>query len=403
MSGEVPEGWRRSKLGEIASLSGGTTPPKSNAAYWTDGTVPWATPTDVTSLPLGQSRIASTEARVSELALAECSLKLNPPNTVMMTSRATIGYAVINDVPMATNQGFLTFACSRDCDPEYLCHWLNANRGALTAAAGGSTFKELSRGTAKLLPLLLPPLDEQRQIAEVLRSVDESASLAKKTADQHLSLWESLADDLIWRPAMEDNALLAPLGRSIKASDYGVNAPLHEQPDGIAVLRMGNIQQGQIDLANLKWGQIGEVEAAALKLRDGEILFNRTNSRDLVGKVAFVRGEPDFLYASYLVRLSIDRSIADPYFVFAAMNSRSGQTSIRTIATPGVSQSNINPTNLKKLLFPLFTLERQREIAILLQDVEAAWLEARHEVERVCALRVSVSSQLLSGRVRVPA
>lgn len=179
MSGELPEGWCLTKLGEIAALSGGTTPPKSNDAYWTQGDVPWATPSDITSLPLGQARIAATEAHVAELALKECSLKLNPIGTVLMTSRATIGYAVINDVPMTTNQGFLNFACSDDCDPQFLCHWLNANRGLLTAAAGGSTFKELSRGTAKLLPISLPPLDEQRRIAEVLRSVDEVAKNAQ--------------------------------------------------------------------------------------------------------------------------------------------------------------------------------------------------------------------------------
>ena len=261
----------------------------------------------------------------------------------------------------------------------------------------------LNRDKAYLQPISLPPLDEQRRIAEVLRSLDDAESLAEEAAGQHLALWEALANDLVWRPTLEDHAHLKPLARSIKASDYGVNAPLHDQPNGIAVLRMGNIQQGQIDLTNLKWGQIADAEAATLKLRDGDILFNRTNSRELVGKVAFVRGEPDYLYASYLVRLSIDRSVADPYFVFAAMNSRRGQSGIRTIATPGVSQSNINPTNLKKLLFPCFGLEHQRDIAILLQDVEAAWLEARCEVERLRGLRVSVSSQLLSGRVRVPA
>ena len=126
MSGEVPEGWRHAKLGEVAALSGGTTPSKTNDTYWADGTVLWATPSDITSLPLGRSRIAVTEAHIAEIALKECSLKLNPPGTVLMTSRATIGYAAINDVPMATNQGFLNFTCLDGCDPEFLCHWLNA-------------------------------------------------------------------------------------------------------------------------------------------------------------------------------------------------------------------------------------------------------------------------------------
>jgi type I restriction enzyme S subunit len=402
MSSEVPDEWRVAKLVEVAALSGGTTPSKTNDAYWLEGTVPWATPTDITSLPPGKTRIAATERYVAEVALAECSLKLNPPNTVLMTSRATIGYAAINDVPMATNQGFLNFNCSENCDPEFLCHWLNSSRSLLTAAAGGSTFKELSRSTAKLLPILVPPLHEQRRIAEVLRSVGQVIQCVEQNVRQSLRLWETLVEARIWLPAFEDS-MLAPLSKSIRASDYGVNAPLTDEAVGTAVLRMGNLQGGQIDLTNLKWGVISDEEAKPLRLRDGDILFNRTNSRDLVGKVAIVRGEPDYLYASYLVRLSIDQSVSDPYFVFAAMNSRRGQAALKTIATPGVSQSNINPTNLKKLPFPLFSLAAQRTVAEELRAVENARLASIAELSTLQATFSHLSSQLLSGRIRVPA
>lgn len=173
MSSEVPDGWLACKLGEIAVLGGGTTPSRAEEAYWINATTPWATPSDITSLSVGVTSIAETESQVSDRAMVECSLPLNLPGTVLMTSRATIGFAAINAVPMATNQGFITFKAGRNLDPTFLLHWLTASRTDLVAAAGGSTFKELSRGTAKLLPLLLPPLDEQRRIAGVLRSVDE--------------------------------------------------------------------------------------------------------------------------------------------------------------------------------------------------------------------------------------
>ncbi|MBD3738713.1 MAG: restriction endonuclease subunit S [Pseudomonas balearica] len=308
-------------------------------------------------------------------------------------------------VPALLNQRVLKIRSSRPelLDNDYLFHRIHSDLAHLETVISGTTVKHLSVKDVRRLEWCLPPLDEQRRIAEVLRSVDEAVNLSQRTADQHLALWAALTDDLIWRPTLADAELLAPLGHSIEASDYGVNAPLYDQPVGIAVLRMGNIQHGQIDLTSLKWGEIGDAEISALKLQDGDILFNRTNSRDLVGKVALVHGEPDYLYASYLVRLRIDRSVADPYFIFAVMNSRRGQAGIRTIATPGVSQSNINPTNLKKLLFPRYSLERQREMARLLQGVEAAWLEARREVERLCAIRAAISSQLLFGCVRVPA
>ncbi len=171
-----PDGWEPTTLGAVAILGGGTTPAKSEDGYWSDGSIPWATPSDITSLPNGKVRISATEFAVTDRALKECSLTLNKPGTVLMTSRATIGYAALNDVPMATNQGFITFRCGERIDPEFLLHWLIAKREFLVAAAGGSTFKELSRGTAKLLPMLLPLRDEQRRIAHVLNSIDDAIS-----------------------------------------------------------------------------------------------------------------------------------------------------------------------------------------------------------------------------------
>lgn len=399
MLGEVPEGWREAKLGDHCRIEIGGTPSRDKPQFWSNEDVghPWVSIAD-----LKTPSVALTKEFISDLGVANSNVKLVPRGTVMMSFKLTIGRTAIAGRDLYTNEAIAAFFPDSDLDNEFLFY-------ALPHAAGGAETDQAIKGAtlnkAKLrdLNVPLPPLDEQRRIAEVLRSVDEAASLAAKAADQNRAFWEALVDDLIWRPALENDTLLEPLGHSIKAADYGVNAPLHDHPNGIAVLRMGNIQQGQIDLTKLKWGEIAETEAAALKLCDGDILFNRTNSRDLVGKVALVRGNPDYLYASYLVRLSIDRSIADPYFVFAAMNSRRGQANIQIIATPGVSQSNINPTNLKKLLFPRFGLERQQQISILLQEVEAAGLEARRQVARLRELRASVSSQLLSGRVRVPA
>jgi type I restriction enzyme S subunit len=375
MSSDVPEGWSSVALGDVIRFEYGR------------------------ALPASAREAGNIPVYGSNGICGQHSAALVNERSIVVGRKGTAGSVTVTKGPFWPIDTTYFVVPRIEADFDWLAAMLeHARLSQLNEATG---VPGLNRDKAYVQPILLPPLDEQRRIAAVLRSGSEALEFARSTADQHLALWEALAHDLIWRPALENDALLEPLARSIRASDYGVNAPLHDQASGFAVLRMGNIQQGQIDLSNIKWGEIGEAEAVSLKLRDGDILFNRTNSRDLVGKVALVRGEPDYLYASYLVRLSIDRATATPYFVFAAMNSRAGQGRIRTIATPGVSQSNINPTNLKKLLFPLFNLERQREISSVLQDVEAAWVNAKHEVERLRALHMSVSSSLLSGRVRV--
>jgi restriction endonuclease S subunit len=166
---------------------------------------------------------------------------------------------------------------------------------------------------------------------------------------------------------------------------------------------MGNIQDGRIDLSDVKWGDVPAGDAEALALDEGDILFNRTNSRDLVGKVALVREPTDCLYASYIVRLSVDRTVADPYYLFALMHSGRAQKAFKNIATPGVSQSNINPTNLKKQRFPLPNLTDQRAIVGQLRAIEDARLISQQQLEALQVIRKDLAANLLAGRIRVPA
>lgn len=259
----------------------------------------------------------------------------------------------------------------------------------------------LNRDKAYRQPILLPPLDEQRRIAEVLRSVDEAIATSQQVAEQMQTVWDGLTETLIWDRLLNSPDVAQPLGRALEGSDYGVNVPLGNEPTGYAVLRMGNLQDGRIDPTDLKWGEISEREAETLALDVGDILFNRTNSRDLVGKVALVREPTDFLYASYIVRLRVNRSVADPYYLFAVMHSRRAQAQFKSIATPGVSQSNINPTNLKKQVIPFPPLAEQRDIAAQLQSAEAAHRTVQEELVTLRQIKSDLMSDLLSGHVRV--
>ncbi len=152
-------------LAEVCNIVGGGTPRRSNAAYF-NGAIPWATPTDVTALD--SLFIERTKEGISEIGLSESSARLLPAGTVLMTSRATIGYTAIATQPMATNQGFANLICSGRILPEYLAYWLRNQRERLIQLAGGTTFRELPKSTLKKVCIPLPPLDEQRRIVGIL-------------------------------------------------------------------------------------------------------------------------------------------------------------------------------------------------------------------------------------------
>lgn len=394
MSGDVPEGWRHAKLGEVAALSGGTTPSKTNDTYWADGTVLWATPSDITSLPLGRSRIAVTEAHIAEIALKECSLKLNPPGTVLMTSRATIGYAAINDVPMATNQGFLNFTCSHDCDPEFLCHWLNSNRGLLTAAAGGSTFKELSRGTAKLLPILLPSLDEQRRIADVLRSVDEALATYDDVAKTVANVVQRLSSHYFIDPAIYDGP--HPLGSfgdlfDIKGGSQPPKATFvyEPKPGFVRLLQIRDFERDD------KAAYISE-GSSSVRCREDDILIARYGAsvgRILTGKAGAynVALTKVVLRGDRINRRYAYHWLKSDYFQnrIAAVSGRSAQA--------GFNKEDLFPT---KVVLPQY--EEQAIVADTLDDLEKQAVLVENTREAALALKSSLLSDLLTGRVRVP-
>jgi type I restriction enzyme S subunit len=391
MSSEVPEGWRLAKLGEIAALSGGTTPPKSNDAYWTQGEVPWATPSDITSLPLGQTRIADTEAHVAKLALEKCSLRLNPTGTVLMTSRATIGYAVINDVPMATNQGFLNFTCSDDCDPRFLCHWLNANRGLLTAAAGGSTFKELSRGTAKLLPIPLPPRDEQRRIAEVLRSVDDVLQAADGARHAANSVFRASLDEML-----DGDASDWPTSRLGQVAEFinGRGFKPHEwESTGLPIIRIQNLN------GSTEFNFYSGAYNPKIRVSTGELLFAWSGSRGTSFGPHIWKGPEGLL--NYHTWKVVPKSKSDAQFLYFSLLRLTKQIEEEAHGASALVHTQKATIVDYETGWP--SREVRMEVASTLSEMEDARSAANVAFEQARALRQHIASDLLSGRVRVPA
>ena len=164
-------------LSEVCTIVGGGTPRRSNATYF-GGAIPWATPTDVSKLD--SLLIEQTKEAITEVGLNESSARLVPAGTVLMTSRATIGYTAIATRPMATNQGFANLICGKHVLPEYLAYWLRYQRGRLIQLAGGTTFKELPKSTLKKVRILLPPLIEQRRIIGILNRAAKIERLRKR-------------------------------------------------------------------------------------------------------------------------------------------------------------------------------------------------------------------------------
>lgn len=194
---------------------------------------------------------------------------------------------------------------------------------------------------------------------------------------------------------------VCPFGHIVESSQYGVS--LESATIGrTAILRMNNINDGQIDLSNLAYVSPGADELAGYLAAKDDLLFNRTNSLELVGKTAiFDCPGGVYTYASYLVRFRIRASNADPHFVNYFFNLPASRKRLRNLATPGVSQCNINPTVLQKyFLVPVPPLPEQRRIAVVLRT----WDRALERLEKLLKVqqqfKAGLRQQLLTGKHR---
>ncbi|MEW6064583.1 restriction endonuclease subunit S [Desulforamulus profundi] len=160
---------------------------------------------------------------------------------------------------------------------------------------------------------------------------------------------------------------LLPVGKVLVDSQYGTNTSASENGN-TNVLGMKDIQNGSILTTNLICANLSKEERSKYILKKGDILINRTNSYDLVGKVGIFDSDDEVVFASYLVRLKVNEKLIIPEFLNYWLNSYSAQKTIKRIATRAVGQANINPTEFKKHCFvPVPPLFEQKEIVSLLK------------------------------------
>jgi type I restriction enzyme S subunit len=181
------------------------------------------------------------------------------------------------------------------------------------------------------------------------------------------------------------------LGSIVLETQYGTSQKANEDGQGIPILRMGNITNtGHLDLRDLKHVVLPDGEVDKYSVRKGDLLFNRTNSPDLVGKMAIWDRPENFAIAGYLVRVRLHREIADPRFVSYWFNTLEMKAELRAHAKPSINMSNISASELLKFDVPLLPLPEQRRIADVLDRAEALRAKRRAALAELDGLAQSI-------------
>jgi len=153
---DKPEGWATKQVGELADVVGGSTPSTTNSTYWMDGVHCWATPKDLSTLEF--PALLETERRITDAGLQQVASGLLPVGTVLLSSRAPIGYVAIAETPLAINQGFIAMKPRAPASSAFLFFWVRAAHEQIVARANGSTFLEISKANFRPIEVIVAPV-----------------------------------------------------------------------------------------------------------------------------------------------------------------------------------------------------------------------------------------------------
>jgi len=270
------------------------------------------------------------------------------------------------DGAMVSSHYFLFKINPARLDPRYLALVIRTAPFQDQVTAKGSTnYAAIRPGDVLRYEVPLPSMDEQRNAVVLMqrmeRLLDEAESLQARARAERSMLFGRVAKDRF----DEGRAAGWPvreLGDVLVEARYGTSSKTHDEPVGVPVLRMGNIQDGKLVYGDLKYLELGPLDQVLL-LRPGDILVNRTNSAELVGKCAVFDHAGAYAFASYIIRLRTEPGIADPSYVALYLNSPAGRSYMFSNRKQMTGQANVNATILRALPIPLPPFEEQRRVA----------------------------------------
>jgi type I restriction enzyme S subunit len=266
-------------------------------------------------------------------------------------------------------------------------------------AHGGVGLQHVTRGMVEQLEIPLPPLAEQRRIAEVLGRAEALRAKRRAALAQLDTLTQSIFLDLFGDPATNPKDWpVRPIGDLLESASYGTSekaGPTGEFP----VLRMNNITRtGELDFTDLKFMDLAASLHDRYLVRAGDVLFNRTNSADLVGKTGIYRESKPMAYAGYLIRLRVTRE-NDPEFLAGFLNSGYSKRMLRGMCKSIIGMANINATEIQTMRIPQPPLQLQREFARRVTAVEKLKAMQRASLGELDTLFASLQHRAFRGEL----
>ena len=380
----------RVKLKDAFNLQMGKTPSRADLSLW-GGNNKWISIADIGS---AKKHISSTKECITDEGVLRSGIKVVPEGTVIMSFKLSIGKTAIVSEDMYTNEAIMAFIDNGTycIDPNYLYHlccgtdWTQGGNKAVMGLT-------LNKATLSEMEIELPTLEEQREIASILDQLD---AIIEKRHDE-LNMIEQLVKsrfiELFGDPiANQFGWDTTNIGAIVTEVRYGTSRPAVENGK-YPYLRMNNLTfDGHLDLKDLKRIDIPEEEIEKCIVRKGDVLFNRTNSVELVGKTCVFDLDEEMVIAGYIIRVRLGQKMIPTVFS-AFMNSQPIKELLRGMAKGAVNQANINAQELQSIRIYLPPIDLQEQFAAFVEQTDKSKLAVQKALEELEILKKSLMQQ----------
>lgn len=400
----VKAGWQRMAIGDICDVVNGGTPKTGTAEYW-DGPHQWITPAEMGKR--ASPYIDQTERAITDAGLQNSSARLLPPQSVILSSRAPIGHLVINTAPMATNQGCKGLVPRSGLDCKYLYYYLASIVPLLNDLGTGATFKELSGGKLKGVPVPVPSLPEQHRIVALLDEAFAGIATARAAAAQNLqnarALFESQLQDVFSQRG--EGWVEKRLG-DMATFRNGINFTKSSKGDSIKILGVKDFQQNY-------WAPLDDLDSIipdrilpdSDTLTQNDIVFVRSNGNlELIGRCVLV-GEVSerITHSGFTIRARLKTPEVRPTYLCHFLKSNNARREMIDGGN-GANIKSLNQGTLSNLLIPFPRSEgEQARIVGLLEGIQEETQRLESLYQRKLAaldeLKQSLLHQAFSGQL----
>jgi type I restriction enzyme, S subunit len=382
------DGWVETTLGDLADVIGGGTPSTSVPEYW-DGDIVWLTPTEITSLD-GKVVTDSTR-KITPMGLRGSGAQLLPIGSVILTSRASVGYVALAGKELCTNQGFQSLVPKESVLSEFLMFWIQQNRGEFESRSAGSTFKEISKSNVKSIKLSLPPLPEQERIVDLISSVDSYIEALQQQLESAKQSRNAVLHDLLTH--VGDGWVNTTIGEVSSFVTIRL-APKDLSSDSIYV---GLEHLEPFNSSVSRFDSVSKVSSSLTPFEPGDVLFGRL--RPYLHKVAFAEIS-GFCSPEILVLRANSEILSKMLFLYCDLDSTI-QACVEKSA--GTRMPRASAEDLQSIEIQLPPRPEQERIAGIVSGYDSEISQISHTLSRTANVRAALLSDLLSGEHEIPA